>query len=153
MKNVFWDIKTQFVPHRRHYVSTTEPSRLMLCKVWGFHGGDYEECRVLGYKNPVRTSQERHYVAVAEPSQLMQCNVWGFHGGDYEEFRLLRCGTVWVLEPTVRRIMSPPSSGSKAVSRSYHCRSRCLLLVTLLEVRGFFPPWRWIQHAPPKRRL
>jgi hypothetical protein len=24
----------------------------------GFHGGDYEECRLLGYKNPVRTPQE-----------------------------------------------------------------------------------------------
>jgi hypothetical protein len=23
-----------------------------------FHGGDYGECRLLGYKNPVRTSQE-----------------------------------------------------------------------------------------------
>jgi hypothetical protein len=34
MKNVvFWHIKTQFVPHRRHYVSATEPSRLMLCKI------------------------------------------------------------------------------------------------------------------------
>jgi hypothetical protein len=28
MKNVvFCDIKTQFVPHRRHYVSATKPSR------------------------------------------------------------------------------------------------------------------------------
>jgi hypothetical protein len=27
---VFWDIKTQFVSHRKHYVSATEPSRLML---------------------------------------------------------------------------------------------------------------------------
>jgi hypothetical protein len=26
--------------------------------MWGFHGGDYEECRLLGYENPVRTSQE-----------------------------------------------------------------------------------------------
>jgi hypothetical protein len=25
-----------------------------------FLGGDYEECRLLGYKNPVRTSQETH---------------------------------------------------------------------------------------------
>jgi hypothetical protein len=34
MKNdVFWDIKTQFVPHRRHYVSATEPSQLKLCKI------------------------------------------------------------------------------------------------------------------------
>jgi hypothetical protein len=34
MKNtVFWDIKTKFIPHRRHYVSATEPSRLMLCKI------------------------------------------------------------------------------------------------------------------------
>jgi hypothetical protein len=25
-------------------------SQLMLCKIWDFHGGDYEECRLLGYK-------------------------------------------------------------------------------------------------------
>jgi hypothetical protein len=31
-----------------HYVSTTDPSRLMLCKILGFHGGEYEECRLLG---------------------------------------------------------------------------------------------------------
>jgi hypothetical protein len=48
MKNtVFWDIRTQFVPHMKHF-SATEPSRLMLCKTGGFHGGDYEECRLLG---------------------------------------------------------------------------------------------------------
>jgi hypothetical protein len=29
---VFWDIKIQFVPHRKHPVSTTEPNRLMLCE-------------------------------------------------------------------------------------------------------------------------
>jgi hypothetical protein len=39
----FWDIKTQFVPHRKHYISATEPSRLILCEVWGFLGGDYVE--------------------------------------------------------------------------------------------------------------
>jgi hypothetical protein len=33
MKNVvLWDIKPQFVPHRRH-VSATELSELMLCKI------------------------------------------------------------------------------------------------------------------------
>jgi hypothetical protein len=30
-----------------HYLSATEPSRLKLCKIWGFHGCDYEECRLL----------------------------------------------------------------------------------------------------------
>jgi hypothetical protein len=39
---VFWDIKPQFVPHRRHYFSATENSRLILCKISDFHGGDYE---------------------------------------------------------------------------------------------------------------
>jgi hypothetical protein len=24
------------------------------CKIWGFHGRDYEKCRLLGYKTPVR---------------------------------------------------------------------------------------------------
>jgi hypothetical protein len=53
MKNaVFWDIETA-VPNLQetHYVSATEPSQLMLCKIWGFHGGDYEECRLRGYRN------------------------------------------------------------------------------------------------------
>jgi hypothetical protein len=34
MKNVvFWDIETQFVLHRTHYLSATESSQLMLCKI------------------------------------------------------------------------------------------------------------------------
>jgi hypothetical protein len=63
--------------------------QIALCIVWGFRCCDYEECRLLGYKNPVRTSQETHYVSTTESSQLMLCNISGFHGGDYEEFRLL----------------------------------------------------------------
>jgi hypothetical protein len=47
------------------------------------------ESRLLGYKNPVRTSQEAHYVSAAEPSRLMLCNICGLHSGDYEECRLL----------------------------------------------------------------
>jgi hypothetical protein len=76
MKNgVFWDIKIQFVLHRRHYVSASALSPLMLCKIWGLHGGDYEECRLLGYNTPVHTSQETHYVSTTEPSQLMLCKI------------------------------------------------------------------------------
>jgi hypothetical protein len=58
-------------------------------KIWGFHGGVYEECRLLGYKNLVHTSRETHYVSATEPSQLMLCKVWGFHGGYFEECCLL----------------------------------------------------------------
>jgi hypothetical protein len=61
----------------------------MLCKIWGFHGGDYEECRHLRYINPVRTSQKTHYVSATEHSRLTLCKSWGFHGGDYEKYRLL----------------------------------------------------------------
>jgi hypothetical protein len=62
---------------------------VIACKTSGFHGGDYEEWRLLGHKNPVRTSQETHYVSTTEPSRLMLCKIWGFHGGDYEEWRIL----------------------------------------------------------------
>jgi hypothetical protein len=43
----------------------------MLRKILGFHGGDYEECRLLGYKNPVCTPQETHPASATESSQLM----------------------------------------------------------------------------------
>jgi hypothetical protein len=37
---------------------------LMKCKIWGFQGGDYEERRLLGYKNQDLTSQETRYISV-----------------------------------------------------------------------------------------
>jgi hypothetical protein len=51
-----------------------------------------EECRLLEYKTPVRTSQETHYVSVTDPSWLLLCKIWGFHGGDYED-------VFWDIEP------------------------------------------------------
>jgi hypothetical protein len=48
-------------------------SHKLLCHIWGFHGGSYEECRPLGYKNPVRTSQQTHYFSAIEHSWLMLC--------------------------------------------------------------------------------
>jgi hypothetical protein len=48
----------------------------MLCTILGFHYGDYDECRLLGYKTPIRTSQETHYVPATGPSWLMMlCNI------------------------------------------------------------------------------
>jgi hypothetical protein len=61
----------------------------MLCKIWGSHGGYYEEYHLLGCKNPVRTSQETHYVSATVASRLMLCKIWGSLGGYYEECRLL----------------------------------------------------------------
>jgi hypothetical protein len=34
-----------------------------------------EECRLLGYKNIVRTSQETHHVSTTELSQLTLCEI------------------------------------------------------------------------------
>jgi hypothetical protein len=64
-------------------------SQFYFSKIWGFHGSDYEEWRLLGYKTPVRTSQETHYVSATQLSQLMLRKIWGFHGDEYEEWRLL----------------------------------------------------------------
>jgi hypothetical protein len=47
----------------------------MLCKISGFHDGDYEECRLLGYKTQCPTSQETQYVFTTESSQLMLCKI------------------------------------------------------------------------------
>jgi hypothetical protein len=67
------------------------------CKILCVYGDNYEEYRLVGYKTPVRTSQETHYFSATESSRLMLCNIWGFHGGNYEECRFLGCYAVWVL--------------------------------------------------------
>jgi hypothetical protein len=89
--------------------SVTCPLKAALtCKIWRFHGGDYEDFRLSGYKNPVPTSQETHHISATQPSQLMLCKIWGFHGSDYEECCLLGCYAVLLLEePTFRRNVAP----------------------------------------------
>jgi hypothetical protein len=32
-----------------HYVAAIDPSQLILCKIFGVLGGNYEECRLMGY--------------------------------------------------------------------------------------------------------
>jgi hypothetical protein len=58
---------------RTHGVSLLRnqfPKHCYLYKIWGFHGGDYEEYRLLGHKNPVYTSHETHYVSTTEPQAV-----------------------------------------------------------------------------------
>jgi hypothetical protein len=74
---------------RCNFITTQIKRRIQTgCKIWGFHSDDYEEC-LLGYKNPVRTSQQTHYVSAIESSRLILCRILGFHNDDYEECRIL----------------------------------------------------------------
>jgi hypothetical protein len=45
---------------------------LNLCKICVFHDGNYVGC-LLGYRNPVHTSQETPYVSATEPNRLILC--------------------------------------------------------------------------------
>jgi hypothetical protein len=79
----------------------------MLCKIWGFHGGDYEECPLLGYNSLGRTSQETYYVSATESSWLMICKIWSFHGCDYKERYIL---LTLIL---ARRFFAPEDGGDR----------------------------------------
>jgi hypothetical protein len=68
-----------------------------LCKIWGFHSRDYEEYRLLRYKNSVLASQETYYFSAKKPSRLILRKILGFHSGDYEDRRFLGCYAVWLL--------------------------------------------------------
>jgi hypothetical protein len=57
------------------YISATEPNRLMLRNICGFHGGYYEENRLPVYENPVHTSQESSHISAAEPNRLILCKI------------------------------------------------------------------------------
>jgi hypothetical protein len=92
---VFWDT-TAYSPLKVNRCFG-ETSRLHVRNIWSFHGGDYVECSLLGYKNPFRTSQETPYVSATDPSRLMLCNIWAIHGGDYEEYHFLHCYAVWLI--------------------------------------------------------
>jgi hypothetical protein len=114
------------------FLSVFHHNRYSCCKIWSFQGCDYEECCLLGYKIPVRTSQEI-YITSTELSRLMLCKIWEFHGGDCEN------AVFWDVK----------SCGS--------CKNQCFggthrLFITLFLVRRFLPLWWWRWYIPLKRR-
>jgi hypothetical protein len=107
-----WDEFTEHTAWISSHGMICIPAFMTIFKIRGFHGSESEECRLLGYKNPVCTSQEGHYLLATELSRLMLFKVWSFHGGHYEECRLLASDAVWLLkEPTFRGKLASPSSG------------------------------------------
>jgi hypothetical protein len=70
---------------RRNQVTVMNSSYINCCnvyKIWGFHCSDYEECRLQGYINPVRTS-------LATRTQWMNVVVTGVN-------ILMRYAAIWV---------------------------------------------------------
>jgi hypothetical protein len=129
----------------------------MPCRIWGFHGRDYEECRLLGYKNPVRTSQETHYVSASESSKLMLCKIWGFHGSDYEECRLL------VYKTPFRTSQETHNFSTTELSQLMLCKIWGFTAVTMKNAvfwdvtscgscKNVRIGW-WRRYVPPKRRF
>jgi site-specific DNA-adenine methylase len=71
MKNaVFWNIKAQFVPHRRHYVSATEPNLLLLYKILRCFTAVTMKNAVFWVIKTQFVPHRKHYVSATEPSLL-----------------------------------------------------------------------------------
>jgi hypothetical protein len=42
---------------------STVALKSLINKIWGYHGGDYEECRLLGYKTPQIVPHRKYFVS------------------------------------------------------------------------------------------
>jgi hypothetical protein len=109
--DLFWDIKTVRTSQETHYVSATEPSRLMLCEIWGFHGGDYEECRLLGCDAVWPLYELTFRRNVSPPSSGWQVGELGTTSTVTRNWSALRKSTDWSdggYVPTKRRFLKEP---------------------------------------------
>jgi hypothetical protein len=86
----------------------------------------------------------------------MISTISGSHSGGYEEYYILGCNPMQPVEsqPTFRRNISPPSSGStNKLSKKPACK-----LVARQPERCFFArlillPERWRRYVPPELRF
>jgi hypothetical protein len=126
MKNsIFRDIKNPVrTSQGAHYVSATQPSQLMLRKIWGFHGGDYEECSILGY--------DRVVLVKTDVSQERITSI----------IRVTRIGELG----TTLAVTS-----NRSTLRRNSMYSIWKLLLTLLLARRLLSPWWWKRYVTPKR--
>jgi hypothetical protein len=112
-----------------------------------------EECRLLRYKIPFRTSQETHYISATEASRLMLRKILSFHSSYYEEYSLLAHVRNDILEE--RRFLQEPHGvrSQKAAFFISHPLSTCLPYVMPSDVRctcGFTDcPVLFLLHTQP----
>jgi hypothetical protein len=120
-----------------------------ICKIWGFHEGASEECRLLGYTNPVCTSHKTHYVSATEPSRLRLCKIGGFNGGDYEECRLMECDDMWRFKNRRLEEMYRFQGEKNQRAMLLYLRSVLQLLVTSNTVPSSLILWSLVIESIP----
>jgi hypothetical protein len=110
----------------RHIIS----SQLILCKIWGFHGDDFEECYLVGYKNS-SSYLTWDTLRLRYRAQAVNC---------IPDLRFLR-----------RWLWRMPSSG---MLHLWHAACfGCYILLTLFLARRSLSPWLWRRCVLPKRRF
>jgi hypothetical protein len=137
-----------------------------------------EKCRLLGYKNPGRTSQETHYVSVREQNRLMLWKIWGLHGGDWRipsseivrrvapvrtdisqesSASIIRVTRIRELGTTLA-VTSNPRALRKNImwekKRQYGIPDWGWRVTTnVVPSHRLLSPWCWTRYVPPKRRF
>jgi hypothetical protein len=113
----------------------------MLCQIWDFHGCDYEECHLLGYKTPV-VPHRKHYVSTTEPSRLVHVRLEVFTAFTMKK------AVFWDVAPCSccqNRLLGERIASIVRVES-------CYLVPKSFLACWFFPPWLWRRYVPPKRR-
>jgi hypothetical protein len=87
--------------------------------------------------------QKRSSENATEIRDFRLCRIWSSHSGVYEEYYLLGYNAVQSVEsqPTFRRNISPPSSGST---------NRPSMKLSWKNVASIALLWRWRRYVPPK---
>jgi hypothetical protein len=77
--DVFWDIKPQFLPHRKHITSPLQnPAGKCPVRFEVFTAVTMKYVVFWDIKKTVLTSQETYYVSATEPSLLTLCKILEF---------------------------------------------------------------------------
>jgi hypothetical protein len=117
--------------------SSPEECNLYLCKIWDFHSGNYEECRLLGC-GPCRSCVNRRF----EGMYLLQLHGRKIHERETSVSRWLQtelsAATCYKLS-----CLQPPATNWAV----------CSHLLTLVPRLQIFLPCSWRRYIPSKRRF
>jgi hypothetical protein len=123
---VFWDIKAQFVLHRRHITSLLQSPASWCCvRFEVFTAVTMKNVVFLGYRNPVRTSQETRLHYSAQPVNATVVGRWELQIliGNGPEGAVRRVGgREWFIVFLCLRFCQKIHKKFVIVNRSFVCR-------------------------------
>jgi hypothetical protein len=110
----------------------------ILCKIWGFHSGDYEECRLLGC-DAVWTEVSEEYIASIFRVEISASEKTAWSGGSLAYISTMNMEVICSSETSIHTRSTCTTSQKTELFMKLYCQENNYIIIIIIIINNYNP--------------